>query len=149
MAHPRELNPYAAPESSREPVGPRQPPIRWLVCSVVEWYIVFTIIGILLALYYPAVNRAKELRGDPLLLPVLDGIFSHFEHLSSYAIFWVAVAAGAPLALTCALVAVRSVLPERPRSYLPWMPRAQGAKPTGNDDLASDEGRDRRAVNSS
>jgi hypothetical protein len=109
--------------SDQEEGDQSQPrPIWWLVISVIEWHIIFTIHGLLFAFLFPAVNRAREMRGRALVLPGLDALFGQFESQSRLLMFFLLFAGGVPSIITLLLVAVRGGLPPGIRAYFPLSP---------------------------
>jgi hypothetical protein len=96
--------------------------LPWWVISIFEFHVIFTILGLLFAFLYPAVNAARETHGQPLLFPRLDAWFGHFQRQHSFLMFLLVFAVGMPSLVSLSLLAIRRMLPPKIADYLPWQP---------------------------
>src|SRR5579883_1315985 len=113
-----DFNPYEAPRSAGVPPRPKR---TWTV-SILEFYVIFTILGFWIGLLYPAVNRANEKQNAPLLWPELDALFGHFARRRFLVLFMIMVGTCVPPILCAGLWVLRLALPIRLREYLPVRP---------------------------
>jgi hypothetical protein len=108
-------------DAASRPSGTPPQSSRWAI-PVSESYIVFTIWGFLFGLLFPAVNSARERQGLPPAWPWLDRLFDSLEAHGLQLLFLAIPGVVIPLVMTSGLLAVRSVLPERVRAYIPLKP---------------------------